>query len=193
LYFLSFKSASVSPLIKKHNLPSDDLSSYRSISNLVFLSKVLERIIHTRIDSHLLSFPSICRFQSAYRKFHSTETALLRIQNDLLLASNQQKVSALVLLDLSSAFDTIDHNVLLSRLHSTYGFSGSALSLLSSFLSDRSQFVSIQNHSSHSIPLNTGVSQGSVLGPLHFSLYTSPITNTFTDSPVSFHLYADDT
>src|SRR6188508_2602284 len=109
----SFKSASVRPLLKKHNLPTDDLSSYRPISNLNFVSKVLERIIHSRINKHLQQFPSICPFQSAYRKFHSTETALLRIQNDLLLASNQQKVSALLLLDLSAAFDTIDHCILL--------------------------------------------------------------------------------
>jgi len=135
----------------------------------------------------------MCRFQSAYRKFHSTETALLRIHNDLLLASNQQKVSALVLFDLSSAFDTIDHNILLARLQSTFGFSGSALAVLTSYLSNRSQFVSILNHHSHSLPLSTGVPQGSVLGPLLFSLYTSPITNIFTNSPVSFHLYADDT
>ena len=83
-------------------------------SNLNFVSKVLERIIHARISSHLESFPSITPFQSAYRQFHSTETAILRIQN-LLLAINKQKVSALVLLDLSAAFDTIDHKILLSR------------------------------------------------------------------------------
>jgi hypothetical protein len=118
---------------------------------------------------------------------------LLRIHNDLLLASNHQKVSALVLLDLSSAFDTIDHNILLTRLHSTFGFSGSALDLLTSYLSNRSQFVSVLNHHSPSLPLSTGVPQGSVLGPLLFSLYTSPIANIFSNSPVSFHLYADDT
>ena len=110
----TFKQATVRPLLKKHNLPHDDFSSYRTISKLNFLSKVLERIIHTRINSHLQTFPSLCPFQSAYRKFHSTETALIRIYNDLLLASDQQEVSALVLLDLSAAFDTIDHNILLT-------------------------------------------------------------------------------
>ena len=119
----TFKHALVKPLLKKHNLPQDELSSYRPISNLNFVSKVLERIIHARISSHLESFPSITPFQSAYRQFHSTETALLRIQNDLLLAINKQKVSALVLLDLSAAFDTIDHKILLSRLSSFYGLS----------------------------------------------------------------------
>src|SRR6187399_2542757 len=189
----SFKSASVRPLLKKHNLPTHDLSSFRPISNLNFISKVLERIILSRINNHLQTFPSICPFQSAYRKFHSTETALLRIQNDLLLASNQQKVSALVLLDLSAAFDTIDHQILLTRLNTTFGFCGCALSLLYSYLSNRTQHVTIGNQSYASIPLTTGVPQGSVLGPLLFSLYTSPITSIFANTPVSFNLYADDT
>ena len=100
-------------LLKKFSLPPDDLASYRPILNLNFISKILERIIHTRITAHLQSFPSICPFQSAYRKFYSTETALLRIRNDLLLAIDKRKLSALVLLDLSAAFDTIDHGILL--------------------------------------------------------------------------------
>src|SRR6187399_158774 len=189
----SFKSASVRPLLKKYNLPTDDLSSYRPISNLNFISKILERIIHSRINNHLQSFPSICPFQSAYRKFHSTETALLRIQNDLLLASNQQKVSALVLLDLSAAFDTIDHQILLSRLSSIFGFSDTALSLIKSYLTDRSQYVTIGDHRSSPVPITTGVPQGSVLDPLLFTLYTTPIGEILSNRSVSFHLYADDT
>ena len=189
----SFKSALVKPLLKKYSLPRDDLASYRPISNLNFVSKILERVIHNRLNDHLQSFPSICPFQSAYRKFHSTETALLRIQNDLLLAMNQQKLSALVLLDLSAAFDTIDHNILLARLTSTFGISGSALNLLSSYLLDRSQSISIDSHCTPPSPMETGVPQGSVLGPLLFCLYTTPLSYIFSNSSVSFHLYADDT
>ena len=126
------------PLLEKHNLPQDELSSYRPISYLNFVSKVLERIIHARISSHLESFQSITPFQSAYRQFHSTETALLCIQNDL-LAINKQKVSALVLLDLSDAFDTIDHKILLSRLSTFYGLSSTALNLIASYLLNRTQ------------------------------------------------------
>ena len=90
-----------SPL-KKHSLHSEDLTSYCPISNLNFLSQIIERIIHSRFTRHLSTFNSISNFQSAYRPSYSTETALLRIQNDLLLAIDQQKVSALVLLDLCS-------------------------------------------------------------------------------------------
>ena len=189
----SFKSASVHPLLKKHNLPTDDLSSYRPISNLNFISKVLERIILSRINNHLQTFPSICPFQSPYRKFHSTETALLRIQNDLLVASNQQNVSALVLLDLSAAFDTIDHQILLTRLSSTFGLSDTALNLIASYLTDRSQYITVGEHRSSPAPLSTGVPQGSVLGPLLFTLYTTPIGQILSNCSVSFHLYADDT
>ena len=132
----TFKHALVKPSLKKHNLHQDELSSYRPISNLNFISKVLEHIIHARISSHNLeSFPSIT-LQSAYRQFHSTETALLHIQNDLLLAIYKQKVSALVLLDLSAAFGMIDHKILLSRLSSFYCLSNTALNLIASYLLD---------------------------------------------------------
>jgi hypothetical protein len=149
--------------------------------------------VHSRLTNHLKSFPSLSRFQSAYRKFHSTETALLSIYNDLLLSINKQKISALVLLDLSAAFDTIDHCILLTRLSSNFGITDSALSLLTSYLQNRSQSVSIGNATSSPSPLLTGVPQGSVLGPLLFCLYTTPLSYIFSNSPVSYHLYADDT
>jgi hypothetical protein len=188
-----FKTAAVKPLLKKHSLPKEDLASYRPISNLNFISKLLERIIHNRLTSHLNTFCSLSPFQSAYRKHHSVETALLRIQNDLLLALEKRQVTALILLDLSAAFDTIDHTILLTRLSSTFGITGSALELLASHITDRNQFVSIDSDSSDFTELCTGVPQGSVLGPLLFSLYTTPISHLIQDSTVSFHLYVDDT
>src|SRR4029077_11756432 len=188
-----YKHALFKPLLKKYNLPTEDLSSYRPISNLNFISKFLERIIQSRLISHLNSFTSIAAFQSAYRPSHSTETALLRIQNDLLLVINEHRVSALILLDLSAAFDTIDHKILLKRLSSFYGISGSALDLLSSYLSNRTQSVSINSCSTSPSPVPTGVPQRLVLGPLLFTLYTSPISQLFKNSSVNYHLYADDT
>ena len=183
----TFKHALVKPLLKKHNLAQDELSSYRPISNLNFISKVLERIIYARVSSHLESFPSITPFQSAYRQFHSTETALLQIQNDLLLAINKQNVSALVLLDLSATFDTIDHKILLSRLSSFHGLSSTELNLIASYLLNQTQSVSIQSHSTPPSSIFTGIPQGSVLGPLFFSLYTSPVSQIYTKASISYH------
>ena len=183
----------VTPLLKKSSLPKDELSSYRPISNLNFISKILEKIIYSRMCSHLELFPSLSPFQSAYRKFHSTETALTRIYNDLLLAMNNKQVSALVLLDLSAAFETIDHSILLNRLNANFGFSGTAFSLLSSYLTNRSQSVKIDQTTSPSIALDYGVPQGSVLGPLLFTLYTTPLSYLLSDLSMQFHMYADDT
>src|SRR6201996_8089518 len=100
VHFHLLKHALVTPLLKKSNLPHDDLANYRPISNLSFLSKLLDRLIANRLLLHLDSFPSVPKFQSAYRKFHSTETALLRIYNDLLLAIENKRVSALIFLAL---------------------------------------------------------------------------------------------
>ena len=188
-----FKHAIILPLLKKPSLPKDDLSSYRPISNLNFISKILEKVIKVRLNKHLESFPSLSQYQSAYRKYFSTETALLRIQNDLNLAKHRHQVSALLLLDLSAAFDTIDHDILISRLSSTFGISNSALSLLTSYLTGRSQSVCIDQTFSPEVPLLHGVPQGSVLGPLLFTLYTTPLSELLDNSSVQFHLYADDT
>src|SRR5207244_8084970 len=112
---------------------------------------------------------------------------------DLFLSINHQKVSSLFLLDLSAAFDTIDHQILLDRLSLNFCIDGPSHSLHASYLLNRSQSVSISSHTSSPSPIHTGVPQGSVLGPWLFSLYTTPLSYIFSDSRVSYHLYADDT
>jgi len=186
-----FKHALVTPLLKKSSLPKDDLSNYRPISNLNFLSKVLERIIFNRLVSHLQNFLSFSSFQSAYRKHHSVETALLRIQNDLLHSMERKRVSALVLLDLSAAFDTVDHQILLERLSRYFGISDSALALLTSYPNNRTQSVLIGDHSTDPVPVITGVPQGSVLGPLlfvsillHYLIFFMSLVYLFINMPM---------
>ena len=122
-----FKHALVKPLLKKANLDPNCWKNYWPVSNLPFLSKVLERFVLKQFLQHLQSHRLLEPFQSAYRKCHSTETALLHIVNDLLQASDRGCVSFLSLLDLSAAFDTIDHNILITRLLSTFGCSGMVL------------------------------------------------------------------
>ena len=192
-FHTTFKHALITPLLKKDSLPKDDLSSYRPISNLNFLSKVLERIAHNRLLSHLSQFSSFPIHQSAYRKHHSVETALLKIQNDLLLAIDRKQISALVLLDMSAAFDTVDHQILLSRLSLNFGIRDSALNFLTSYLLNRTQAVVVDSTTSASTFCSSGVPQGSVLGPLLFSLYTAPLSHIVSSSPIAHHMFADDT
>ena len=139
------------------------------MSNLPYLSKILERAVADQLQAHLDTNGLHVKFQSAYRRGHSTETALLRILNDLVVMSDGGNNALLVLLDLSAAFDTLDHTLLLQRLHAEIGLSDSALDWLSSYLSCRSQQVLALSADSH---LLLGVSQGSVLGPLLFSPHT---------------------
>jgi len=106
---------------------------------------------------------------------------------------SEQKVTAVCLLDLSAAFDTIDYSILLHRLSSWFGFYGTVISWLTSYLSSRSFVISINSTSSATSPLRHGVPQGSVLGPLLFILYTTPLSSLISDSSVGHHLFADDT
>ena len=113
--------------------------------------------------------------QSAYKEGHNTETALLRVKNDIVMALEGKKVVLLVLLDLSAAFDTVDHTNLLNRLSSDFGISGLALGWFRSYLAEREQYVSVSDAKSDGIRLQFGVPQGSVLGPVLFTIYTSPL------------------
>ena len=125
-----------------------------------------------QLTNHLTSNHLTHKFQSAYLAGHSTETALLRIANDILTASDANQVSILTLLDLSAAFDTIDHSILLSRQEQHFGVSDLALNWFKSYLLNRFQFVSVSGSDSKLSKLDCGLPQGSMLGPILFVQYT---------------------
>lgn len=153
--------------------------NYRPVSNLAFLSKVFEKVISKQLVKFLSHNNYFEPLQSAFRSNHSTETALTKVLNDLLLATDSGSTSVLILilllLDLSAAFETVDHCILLDRLKNMYGISGRVFEWLKSYLSDRSQCLQHNNVFSVMRAVRYGVPQGSVLGPLWFSLYLAPL------------------
>ena len=120
------------------------------------------------------------------------EVALLKVKTDILRALDNQEVTCLVLLDLSVAFDMMDHQILIDRLTSMFGISGCALTLIRSYLTGRSQMVKFGELRSDPVTLHFGVPQGSVLGPILFTLYTCPLGQIFKVHGLMYHLYADD-
>lgn len=188
----SEKHALLRPTLKKPGLDVENMLNYRPVSNLSFISKILERAILDQLQPLLQQNETIPIFQSAYRQHHSTETALIRVHNDLVENICNGVASLLVLLDLSAAFDTVDHELLLSDLYDC-GVRDSALLLLGSYLSGRSQSVMVNQVVSDSTPLQYGVPQGSVLGPILFIIYISSLSLLLRAHNVTFHFYADDT
>ena len=189
----AFKTAVVRPSLKKMNLDCDILNNYRPISNLPYVSKLLERVVHNQLVNHIEENGLFANFQSAYRKYHSCETAVLKIQNDLLMMLDKKENVVLLLLDLSAAFDTINHALLLKKLQNKYGITGTVLNWIQSYLSGRKFKVVINKSSSSDCLLEIGVPQGSILGPLLFILYTKDLEDIITKFGLSVHLYADDT
>ena len=197
-----FKQAIVLPLLKKPNLDRNVLKNYRPVSSLHFLSKILEKVVLQQLSDHLNATDTLEPFHSAYKADHSTETLLLRVTNDLLMACDRGSVSILSLLDLSAAFDTLDHNILLKRLTLSFGISAVVLRWLESYLTERNQTVLAGGRASqptvlkYGVPQGSvlyGVPQGSVLGPALFTMYITPLGHVIRHRNTLYHLFADDT
>ena len=179
--------AMVRPLLKKPGLDTADMNNYRPVSNLSFMSKLIERVVSIQLNEYLSANNLIPRFQSAYRQGHSTETALLRVWSDMLMAADNRKVTLLSLLDMSAAFDCVDHSILLHRLQVAVGIGSTALDWIRSFLSGRTQQIVYGGEQSVTSVVLFGVPQGSVLGPLLFVLYTALMFNIIAQHQVDAH------
>ena len=171
------KTTLIRPLLKKTDLDSDILKNYRPVSNLTFISKVIEKVVSGRLNEHLIKNSMFDPLQSAYRDKHSKETALIKVQNDILSALDAGSSANLLMLDLSAAFDTIEHDILLSRLCNIYGITGDAFDWFRSYLTGRIQCVVIENAVSGEQEIGFGVPQGSVLGPKIYCMYTKPVSD----------------
>ena len=187
----SEKYAIVRPLIKGNKDP-DCFSSYRPLYNTSYLSKFLESAALEQLVAYLNSFESFSKYQSSYRQFHSVETAITKIYNDLIINKAQGKCTLLILLDLSAAFDTVNHSLLLNDLHNL-GIGGRVLDWFRSYLLNREFSVLINDTLSDRGRMDTGVPQGSILGPVLFIIYTTQLHSILNQFNVSFHFYADDT
>jgi hypothetical protein len=182
------KLAKVVPIFK-----SEDkllVSNYRPISVLSVFSKVLERLMYNRMLLFIEKHAILSTNQFGFREDHSTSMALIKLIDRITRELDNKCYSIGIFLDLSKAFDTIDHNILIDKLH-CYGFRGIVLDWLTSYISNRNQFVYMNNHRSTTLPILTGVPQGSILGPLLFILYINDIVNVSSD--VELLLFADDT
>ena len=180
------------PIFKKPGL-AIEYKNFRPVSNLRYVFKLTEGAVASQLMEHMTVNNLHLKFQSAYEKNNSTESALLKVKNDILINMDEQKVTLLVLLDLSSAFDTVNHQVLLERLRSRFGVTGTALDLFASYLADRVQCISVNGGTSDAFHLSQGVPQGLCLGTLLFTVYTSELFDIIEKHLPSVHCYADDT
>ena len=167
------------------------LSNYRpTMSLLSNLNKILEKLVHSRVYKFLEDFQCIYSLQFGFRKKHSTNHALTDITETIRQALDNKKLACGVFVDLQKAFDTVNHDILIAKLDH-YGIRGLANDWFSSYLKNRSQYVSILGYNSSTKPINHGVPQGSVLGPLLFLIYINDLHSAIKNSKV-YH-FADDT
>ena len=185
-----WKTKVVRPLLKKVGLALIH-SNYQPVSNLTFISKVIERCMLLQIGDHCDKYQLQLDYQSAYREHYSYETAILHVSDDILWAMEKRSITALVVMDLSAAFDTVDHNILLTILRTKYGIEDKALKWFNSYVCPRSYMVTVDGKYSREVILDISVPQGSCAGANIFNLYCSPLKEVVPDN---LHIsgFADD-
>ena len=156
---VTHKHVVVFPRLEKPTLNADDLNFYRPISNLSFVSKLVEKVVASRFTDHSEQNKLFPAKQSAYRRHHSTETAVVSVMNDVIRSIDVGNIVALVLLDLSAAFDTVDHDTLLDILHERFAVTDNPLMWFSFYMSDRTQSVSVNGAESAPVVVSCSVPQ----------------------------------
>ena len=189
----NLKHVIVTPVIKDKNGNQDKYQNYRPVSNLPFVSKLSENIELHQIQEHLWDNNLYGKYQSGYQQFHSCETALLKVLSDIQKSIYEKEHVVLILLDLSSAFDTIDHKILIDCLKNKFLITGSALRWIQSYLKNRTFSVSANGTYGQNECLLYGVPQGSLHGPLFYILYTKDLEKIVAKHGLSVQMYADDT
>ena len=184
----SWKIAKVAPIFKEGS--KSEIGNYRPISVLSTVARVFERLVYDQLSSYMEKNKYLSKYQSGFRKFHSTVTSMLRNSNDWLLNMDRGNYNGVVFFDIKKAFDTVDHEILLCKLNK-YGISGVELSWFKSYLSDRKQSCFLNGESSSFKFVECGIPQGSCLGPLLFIIYINDLPNTFKNTTPS--IFADDT
>ena len=186
----SWKVATIKPLLKKPSL-DPILKNYQPVSNLTFMLRLLKRCMLKQFNRQTEQYHLMPSYQSAYWQYHSCETSLVKLTNDIIWSMEEQSITAVLALDLSAAFDTVDHDILLQVLKNQYGIDGKALKWYDGYLCPRSFMVQVKGATSKQQPLEFSVPQGSCGGPVIHSKYASTL-RLVVSPPLNLNGFADD-